>query len=196
MSLSYTGNNNRMDGYSYDLAGNLLGDGTHTYAYDAENRLVSVDSGNTASYVYDAEGRRVQKKTTAQVEYLYDLNGNIVTELSSAGAWNRGEIFANGQHMATYNNGTTYFDHADWLGTERARSDMGDTSCETVTKQPYGDSPYMSGNCVDANPLHFTGQQQDSESGLHYFPARHYSSQFGRFMSPDPVLAILYLRGS
>ena len=89
--------------------------------------------------------------------------------------------------MATYNNGTTYFDHADWLGTERARSNMGDASCETITNQPYGDGPYMSGNCVDANPLHFTGQQQDSESGLHYFPARHYSSQFGRFMSPDPT---------
>ena len=52
----------------------------------------SQDGGNTASYVYDAEGRRVQKTTTAQVEYLYDLNGNIVTELSSTGAWNRGEI--------------------------------------------------------------------------------------------------------
>ena len=64
---------------------------------------------------------------------------------------------------------------------------MGDASCETITNQPFGDGPYMSGNCVDANPLHFTGQQQDSESGLHYFPARHYSSQFGRFMSPDPT---------
>ena len=28
-------NNNRMDGYSYDAAGNLLNDGTHSYTYDA-----------------------------------------------------------------------------------------------------------------------------------------------------------------
>lgn len=191
LSLSYAGNNNRMDGYSYDAAGNLLSDGLHTYAYDAENRLITVDGGTTASYIYDAEGRRVQKTAGAQVEYLYDLNGNIVTELSSAGGWNRGEVFANGQHLATYNNGTTYFDHADWLGTERARSNMADANCETITNLPFGDSQGMSGtstgNCVDANPQHFTGQQWDSESNLHYFGTRHYSSQFGRFMSPDPT---------
>ena len=39
----------------------------------------------------------------------------------------------------------------------------------------------------DRLPLHFSGQQWDFESGLHYFPARHYSTQFGRFMSPDPT---------
>ena len=185
LSLSYAGNNNRMDGYSYDAAGNLLGDGLHTYAYDAWNRLITVDGGSTASYVYDAEGRRVQK--TGQVEYLYDLNGNIVTELTSTGGWNRGEVFANGQHLATYANSTTYFDHADWLGTERARSNMSDADCETITNLPFGDSQSPSGACADASPLHFTGQQRDAESGLHYFGARHYSTQFGRFMSPDPT---------
>jgi len=187
LTLSYAGHNNRMDGYSYDAAGNLLGDGLHTYAYDAENRLISVDGGNTASYVYDAEGRRVQKTAGTQAEYLYDLGGNIVAELNSSGSWNRGEIFANGQHLATYNNGTTYFDHADWLGTERARSNMSDADCEAITNLPFGDGQSTTGSCTDASPLHFTGQQRDGESNLDYFPARRYSSQFGRFMSPDPT---------
>jgi RHS repeat-associated protein len=191
LNLSYSGNNNRMDGYSYDAAGNLLSDGLHNYTYDAENRPIAVDGGTTASYFYDAEGRRVQKTTGAgQVEYLYDLNGQVVSEMSSAGSWNRGEIFANGQHLATYSNGTsgtTYFDHTDWLGTERARSNMADTNCETITNMPFGDWQSVNGSCADASPLHFTGQQRDGETSVDYFRARHYTSQFGRFMSPDPL---------
>jgi len=33
----------------------------------------------------------------------------------------------------------------------------------------------------------FTGKERDSESGLDNFGARYNSSQFGRFMSPDPI---------
>ena len=33
---------------------------------------------------------------------------------------------------------------------------------------------------------HFTGKERDTESGLDYFGARHYSSTMGRFMTPDP----------
>src|SRR6185503_4470213 len=47
---------------TYDLNGNLTGDGTFTYEYDEENRLRSaVGSGNTVSYEYDPLGRRRAK---------------------------------------------------------------------------------------------------------------------------------------
>jgi hypothetical protein len=56
---SFTGNNNRIDpssGISYDAAGNVTNDGIgHTFTYDAENRIISVNGGST-TYVYDAEG--------------------------------------------------------------------------------------------------------------------------------------------
>jgi YD repeat-containing protein len=41
---------NRLAGYQYDAAGNMTNDGSHTYTYDAENRIISVDDGNTATY--------------------------------------------------------------------------------------------------------------------------------------------------
>ena len=87
MILSFTGNNttnnNRVDGYCHDSAGNLLDPGpcptppaVHLYAYDAENRLTSVGGGATASYVYDADGQRVRKTVAGvSVDYLYDLGG-------------------------------------------------------------------------------------------------------------------------
>jgi RHS repeat-associated protein len=39
----------------------------------------------------------------------------------------------------------------------------------------------------DVSPLHFTGKERDSESGLDNFGARYDSSSMGRFMSPDPL---------
>ncbi len=45
--------NNRLTGSggsTYDGAGNIMNDGIHAYTYDAENRIVKVDSGATAVY--------------------------------------------------------------------------------------------------------------------------------------------------
>jgi RHS repeat-associated protein len=35
--------------------------------------------------------------------------------------------------------------------------------------------------------MHFTGKEWDPESGLNEFGARYDSSQYGRFMTPDPL---------
>jgi RHS repeat-associated protein len=191
MILAFTGNNpsnpqnnNRMDGYSYDTAGNLLNDGTHSYAYDAEDRITQVDGGSTSSYVYDAEGRRVRKTVgSSSVDYLYDLAGQQIVEVSSSGGWNRGEVYAGGRHVATYANNTTYFIHSDWLGTERARVTSTGNPYEVCTSLPFGDA--LSCSAADPSPMHFTGKQHDTETGLDNFGARYNSSQFGRFMTPD-----------
>jgi len=50
---------------AYDQAGNMTSDGYLTYAYDAENRLVSVSDGDlTWNFLYDPMGRRVRQKLT------------------------------------------------------------------------------------------------------------------------------------
>jgi RHS repeat-associated protein len=193
MMLTFTGNNpgssinnNRMDGHSYDAAGNLLNDGVHGYTYDAENRVTQVDAGATATYIYDANGRRVRKTAGASVDYLYDISGHQIAEVSSSGGWNRGEVYAGGTHIATYNNGTTYFTHQDWLGTERVRSNVSGAACETISSIPFGDGQTISGSCGDPTPMHFTGKERDSESALDNFEARYFGSLLGRFMSADP----------
>jgi RHS repeat-associated protein len=37
------------------------------------------------------------------------------------------------------------------------------------------------------HPYNFTGKEEDRELGLHYFGARYYSSNLGRWVSPDPL---------
>ncbi len=181
--LSFSGPTNRMDGYSYDAAGNLLNDGSRGYAYDAENRIVSVSNG-ADTYTYDATGRRVSKTTSAgTIDYLYDLSGRQSVVVNGSGFLLRAEIYAGDRHLGTYTNGTTYFLHTDWLGTERVRTDVSGNTAESCQNTPFGDA--QSCTSVDISPMHFTGKERDSESGLDNFGARYDSSQYGRFMTPD-----------
>jgi YD repeat-containing protein len=48
--------------FTYDTRGNLTGDGTWTYSYDQDNRLIGASkTGMTVTYEYDALGRRISK---------------------------------------------------------------------------------------------------------------------------------------
>jgi len=58
-SLSVTaGSNNQLiaTGISYDASGNMLGDGTNTYGWNAESEI---KSANGVNYTYDGDGKRV-----------------------------------------------------------------------------------------------------------------------------------------
>jgi RHS repeat-associated protein len=179
------GLNNQPSGYCFDAAGNLLGDAVHTYTYDAENRVISVDAGQTATYSYNGTGQRVSKGTGASAsEFLYGLDGNLITEVSGSGSWIRGEIYSARKHVGTYRDGTTYFTQTDWLGTERARVYFNGNLFRICTNLPFGDGLNCSGPS-DPSPDHFTGKERDAESGFDYFGARYYASTMGRFTSPD-----------
>src|SRR5207247_5293778 len=71
---------------TYDLNGNMNGDGTNNYSWNSRDQLSAVTkSGQTLpSFTYDAFGRR-QKKTLGSVvtSYLYD-GANTVQELTGA----------------------------------------------------------------------------------------------------------------
>ena len=62
-------------------------------------------------------------------------------------------------------------------------TDYGGWPVSSSTYYPFGPEPTQSS---DNNHYKFTGQERDTESGLDFFNARHYSITTGRFMSPDP----------
>ncbi len=53
-----------------DAAGNVTNDGTHTYQYDAENRLIKIDGGSTARCASDPQGERVSKIAESGLDYF------------------------------------------------------------------------------------------------------------------------------
>jgi RHS repeat-associated protein len=89
---------------------------------------------------------------------------------------------AGAEHLATYGDSTTTFDHADWLGTERYRTTAAGGFAESCQSLVFGDGFSCT---ADMSPLHFTGKEHDYESNLENFGARYYSSQYGRFVTPD-----------
>ena len=176
--------NNHLVGYSYDAAGNLLNDTFHSYTYDPEGRVITVDGGTTASYTYDAQGRRVESRIGANtMDFVYDQAGRVITQMNPA--WHWSELYAGGLHVATYVAGATYFDHMDWLGTVRARSSASGASAETCTSLPFGDGQSCTGT-VRATLL-FTGKELDTECNLSHFWFRQLSTTQGRWIMPDPA---------
>ena len=180
--------NNRLLGapYQYDAAGNMTNDGAHTYTYDAEDRLIQVDGGATATYLYDAQGRRVQKSAAAaQTQYIYDLNGNVISELDQNLTWKNVYLRLNGKLFAQYTIGSprTQFVHVDHLGSTRLLTDMTQSVVDSLDYLPFGEQ--IAG---DTGTTHkFTGKERDSESGLDHFQFRNFTSNLGRWMSPDPI---------
>jgi RHS repeat-associated protein len=188
--VAYSATNNRIDGDSYDAAGN---DGTAGGWFDAADRIYFVGS---LCYAYDAGGRRVAKGTPnwdeceGTTQYILGAGGEQLTELSSAQngqfpVWKHTNVYGGGKMLATYDANGTHFHLTDWLGTMRAQVNANGVVEETCINMPFGDDQNCSGSGVEATEHHFTGKERDMETGLDYFGARYFSSNAGRWVSPD-----------
>ncbi len=172
-------------------------DNVNCYTYDGENRISSVGpettfgsgvcGASTMSYLYDPDGKRVARVQNGAIvkQDYYDAAGHEIAETNGSGTLLRAEIYG-ARHLATWSGNATYFNHADWLGTERVRTNSSGTVCETITSLPFGDGEATSGSC-SPTPTFFTGKERDTESGNDYFGARYYGSSLGRFVTPDPA---------
>jgi RHS repeat-associated protein len=117
-------------------------------------------------------------------QFLYDQSGRMIQRFD--GTFWQGNIFVGGRHLVEDGGGTN-FSHSDWLGTERVRTTNTGAVCESIASLPFGDGQTTTGACYQSSPLHFTGKERDTESGLDNFEARYNSSSLGRFMSADQL---------
>jgi len=70
--------------YTYDSAGNVTNDASHTYTFNGKNQITQVDSGSTATYAYDGEGRRAKRTTGGVTTYYFYGPGGIISEFTTA----------------------------------------------------------------------------------------------------------------
>jgi RHS repeat-associated protein len=174
---------NRIAGFCYDAAGNLLGEvNCSGYAYDAENRMSASAAGGL--YVYDGDGKRV-KKSSGTLYYYIPGTDNILQESDLAGNTLYRYVFFNGRRIVRRNSssGEILYYFSDHLGSSNVVTNAtGTTIKEESDFYPFGGERAIT---VGTNNYKFTGKERDSESGLDYFGARYYSSNLGRFITPD-----------
>ena len=173
--------------YTYDANGNLTSDGTKTYTWDAENRLVSVLQGGAtlASFVYDGTGRRIQKTAGGVTHsYIYDGPDVIEERLSTGPVYRYVQGLQTDQHRAMRDDtGVVTYYLADHLGSIVQTTDATGAVALAREYDPYGN--ILAGTGVAGYA--FTGREWDPEIGLHYYRARYYAPNLGRFISEDPI---------
>ena len=201
----------------YDADGNMTGDGTYSYSYDAENRLISAvpvlpSVGSLAvENRYDHKHRRV-RKTVKRFG-----GGAWETQETHTFVWDGNNIVLEKVEFA---NGTTrtfeYFWGADKSGTEQGAGGVEGLLAVSMdgvfyipcydhngnivlyvsetgdiaaqyTYDPYGNIIESSGLLADVFSFGFSTQYHDRETGMVGYKRRFYRPDLGRWLNRDPI---------
>ena len=201
----------------YDADGNMTQDDKYSYAYDAENRLVSVtplaphQGDLSVLNTYDHRHRRVLKRVKC-----YD-NGEWVSSRVHSFAYEGNNIvlerimYANGDAHTIEN-----FWGNDLSGTEEGVGGVGGLLAVSIdgnycfpcydsngnvlryvsedgsvaaqfVYDPYGNVLEQEGETADSLRIRFSTKYSDSEVGVVSYLMRFYSPGLGRWLSRDPI---------
>jgi RHS repeat-associated protein len=175
--------------FTYDANGNLSSDGSTSFVYDAENRLVSASGASSGTMSYDPLGRLWQVigplRTT---RFTYDGDA-LIGEWDGVGTLRRRYVHGSNAEaddpLFWYNwlwnqNRQPLF--ADHQGSIVAVADTTGTALVTTGYDAWG-IPNSNGS----GRFGYTGQVWIPELGIWYYKARFYSPTLGRFLQTDPI---------
>lgn len=175
---------------AYDANGNLTSDGSTTYTYDVENRLVSASGVKSASLTYDPLGRlfEVSGGAAGVTRFLYD-GDELVAEYNGSGGLLRRYLHGpNDDEPVVWTEGSamncagTKVLHADHQGSVVA---LADCSGNRTGVNTYGEYGVPGGS--NQGRFQYTGQAWLPEIGMYHYKARVYNPRLGRFMQVDPI---------
>jgi RHS repeat-associated protein len=179
---------------TYDRFGNLTSDGTRTFTYDSENRLLTESGPVTLALSYDPMGRLQQSVingTTTQ--FLYDDDALVGEYPATGNTPLRRYVQGVGTDnpLIWYEGGTMTAANANYLLTDRQGSIVGtgnSSGALTVnyTYDAHG-APNTWGTVGTVPRFRYTGQAAIPEAKLYHYKARVYDPVSGRFLQTDPV---------
>ena len=168
--------------YTYDAAGGVTNDGAHSYTYDSENRIVSVDGGATATYAYDDHNRRYKKIVGSSITHYVWKGGMVLAEHSGSTGWVLTDyVYSNRRMVARVTGGVEQY----FLSEGPSIRLTLDTSGHVTGRQdhlPFGEDFAESGAQEKHN---LTNYESDSEIASDYAVNRQYAQTVGRFMRVD-----------
>ena len=188
--------------YAYDANGNTIqktdSNFTAAYAdtffeYDSLNRLVqskrgTLQGGNLLGlYDYDANNMRIRHRNSdrGDVDYYYDGNSVIEERNSADDSLLARYSYADRLLALATASGSQYY-HQDALGSTVNLTDGTGAVQAGYVLDPWGHVIRQQGESV--NRQIFTGQEQDTNTGLVYFGQRYYDPDTGRFINQDSYL--------
>jgi len=164
-----------------------------TYAWDYENRLVSLTDGHTMSFSYDGDGLR-QSRTVdgTATQFVYD-GVRLLKELDGNGATQTTYSLASigDEWESLISDRTTSASRwyaFDALGTTRALTAAAGSVADTFTDDAWGNT--LQASDPEATPHQYVGKlgyYTDAASGLQLLTQRYYDPVVGTFVSEDPV---------
>ncbi len=183
----------------YDRNGNLVRDANNTYAYDFENRLVSVQSNsnpsNKATYLWNAMGLRAERSGSLNgraysLHYFYGHDGRLVAAtdqlLNPVNQFVYGPTgialvaTASGSFYTSTNRNGNVVTLIDSSANVVERYDYSAYGAVAFLDRAYNPLPTQQSQV--GNPLLFQGQPFDSETGFYIIGGRNLDPQNGRFI--------------
>jgi RHS repeat-associated protein len=168
----------QVSGWSYDLAGNLLNDGSATYVYDALNRTTSVTAtGQTRTNTYNGDGALIKQVANGTTTYYtQDLVAPLSQVLQTKqGATSISELYGL-ERLASKTGTTRTWYLSDALGSVRRT-----TTEAGVVNLPIFYDPWGTVESGSVPTFGFTGEQHDTALGMVNLRARWYHTAKGTF---------------
>ncbi|HEY9754985.1 MAG TPA: RHS repeat-associated core domain-containing protein [Oculatellaceae cyanobacterium] len=172
---------------TFDANGNMTNDGTNTYAWDAENRLIQINypgSGNNSQFTYDPYGHNVKivevlgGSATSTRQFVW--SGNAMREARDSSSNIVSQYFNRGQITS----GISYFYELTQRGDVVGVTNSSAALVSSFSYDAYGRPTILSGSFVP--DFGFTGLYFHQRSGLNLAVYRAYSPTLGRWINRDP----------